>query len=117
MDTPDIDTRGYRHPEAPWGGWQDVMVTAIHNEIDKGMIVQVVLPGAERAVVVEEAGTWQSMVVLADPLGHRYYVGSMAGIVILAHPTEGRGTGLWEPDAPPYVGMNVDPCPPKVDRP
>jgi len=93
----DEDDRGYRHPEAPWGGWQDTLVSIIRSEIDKGMIVQFRLPGHVKAVTVEDAGTEASMVVLADQQGIRLYVGSMDGVVVIAAPAEGRGTGLWSP--------------------
>ncbi|USQ99536.1 hypothetical protein [Sphingomonas aerolata] len=103
----DEDDRGYRHPEAPWGGWQDTLVSIIRMEIDRGMIVQVRLPGLVQAVTVEDAGTSASMVVLADQQGVRVYVGSMDGVVVTAAPPEGRGTGLWSPQSVPPE-MSVD---------
>jgi hypothetical protein len=103
----DEDDRGYRHPEAPWGGWQDTLVSIIRSEIDRGMIVQVRLPGLAKAVTVEDAGTEASMVVLADQQGVRVYVGSMDGVVVIAAPAEGRGTGLWSPISVP-PSMSVD---------
>ena len=106
MDTQET-ARPYRHPDAPWGGWQDTLVSTIRMEIDRGMIVKVCLPGLAKAVTVEDAGTSASMVVLADQQGVRLYVGSMDGVVVIAHPEEGRGTGLWSPQEP-YCVMTLD---------
>ena len=106
MDIAGTD-RPQRHRDAPWGGWQDTLVSTIRNEIDRGMIVQVRLPGLAKAVTVEDAGTEASMVVLADQQGVRLYVGSMVGVVVTAAPPEGRGTGLWSPISVPPE-MSVD---------
>ena len=103
----DEDDRGYRHPDAPWGGWQDTLVSTIRMEIDRGMIVQVSLPGLAKVVTVEDAGTSASLVVLADHQGVRLYVGSMDGVVVIARPEEGSGTGLWSPQEP-YCAMTLD---------
>jgi hypothetical protein len=109
MTTQD-DDRGYRHPEAPWGGWQDTLVSTIRGEIDRGMIVRIVLPGLAKPVVVEDAGTELSMVVLADQHGYRFYIGSMAGVVVLASPVEGKGTGLWYPETvTPHMSVDDHP--------
>jgi hypothetical protein len=96
-----------RHSQAPWGGWQDTLVSTNRMEIDRGMIVQVRLPGLAKAVTVEDAGTSASKVVLADQQGVRVYVGSMDGVVVIAHPEEGKGTGLWSPQEP-YCAMTLD---------
>lgn len=108
----DEDDRGYRHPEAPWGGWQDTLVSTIRMEIDQGLAVRLKLPGAQAPIVVEDAGTSASFVVIACAQGHRYYIGSMEGVVVIAHPSEGRGTGLWSPQEP-YCAMTLDPEPPQ----
>ena len=69
------------------------------------MIVRIALPGLAKPVVVEDAGTELSMVVLADQHGYRFYIGSMVGVVVLASPLEGKGTGLW------YPGPSRPACP------
>jgi len=101
-----------RHPDAPWGDWQDTLVSTIRREIDTGHIVRIALPGAQVPIVVEDAGTSASFVVIACAQGHRYYIGSMDGVVVIARPTEGRGTGLWSP-LEPYCAMTLDPEPPQ----
>lgn len=106
MDTQDT-TQPERHPDAPWGGWQDTLVSTIRMEIDTGHIVHVRLPGLSKPVLVEDAATSASMVVLADETGMRLYVGSMQGVVVLACDPQGGGKGLWSPISVPPE-MSVD---------
>lgn len=106
MDTQDT-SQPYRHPDAPWGGWQDVLVSTIRREIDTGHIVHVRLPGLSKPVLIEDAATSASMVVLADEKGMRLYVGSMQGVVVIACDPQGGGKGLWSPISVPPE-MSVD---------
>ena len=81
-----------RHPDAPWGGWQDTMVSTIRSEIDQGRIVRVQLPGALRPVPIEDAGTHGPFVLLEGPGGGRFFIGDMAGVVLLSDPLGPGGT-------------------------
>lgn len=36
-------------------------------------------------------------VIVSDPMGGRYYIGSMAGIVLMSQPLEGKGDGIYRP--------------------
>ena len=77
--------------------WQDCLVDTILEEIALGMSVRIVLPGAAAPITVEDARVEGALVLLSDQPGTRYYLGSMAGVVLLAAPLEGEGTGTWRP--------------------
>lgn len=74
------------------------------------MIIRVALSGLAKPVVVENAATELSMVVLADRHGYRFYLGSLVGVVILASLVEGNGTGLWYPETiTPHMSVDDQP--------
>lgn len=87
--------------------WQDCLVDTILEELALGMNVRIVLPGASSPMVVEDARVEGALVLLSDQPGTRYYLGSMAGVVLLAAPLEGEGTGTWRPHSWTPT-MNID---------
>jgi len=88
-------------------GWQEGLVWTIREEIDLGLIVRIFLPGAAQPMLVEEAAVEMPFVILSDPMGARYYIGSMAGIVLISQPIEGKGDGIYRPHAHD-LAMTVD---------
>lgn len=85
------------HPQPAMRAWQDCLVDTILEELALGMNVRIVLPGASSPMVVEDARVEGALVLLSDQPGTRYYLGSMAGVVLLAAPLAGEGTGTWRP--------------------
>jgi hypothetical protein len=79
--------------------WQDCLVDTILEELALGMSVAIQLPGLPGPMLVEDAVVEGALVLLSDQPGTRHYIGSMAGVVLLAAPLEGKGTGTWRPHA------------------
>lgn len=79
--------------------WQDCLVDTILEELALGMSVAIQLPGFSGPMLVEDAVVEGALVLLSDQPGIRHYIGSMAGVVLLAAPLEGKGTGTWRPHA------------------
>ncbi len=102
-----MDTEETSNPQAPHREWQTGLVWTIREEMALGNIVRIVLPGANGPMIVEEARTEEPFVIVSDPQGHRYYIGSMAGVVLLAQPFEGMGEGVYRPSAH-WFAMTVD---------
>jgi len=74
-------------PEARAAHWADLFAGLLHREIDAGRLVRIALPGAQVPILVEDAHRWTEMLVVKDPQGRLYYVGSTAGLVVLCEPT------------------------------
>jgi len=59
---------------------------------------QLAIAVADRApqdVVAWDAIVEGALVLLSDQRGTRHYIGPMPGVVLLAAPLEGEGTGTW----------------------
>ena len=82
-------------PQPALRAWQDCLVDTILEEIALGMCVRIVIPGAPVPMTIEDARVEGALVLLSDHPGTRYYLRSMAGVVLLAAPLEGEGTGTW----------------------
>jgi hypothetical protein len=74
------------------------------------MVLPIAFPGLATPVVVGDAATELSMVVIADQHGFRFYIGSMLGGIVLASPGEGKGTSLWSPETiTPHMSVDDHP--------
>jgi len=102
-----METKELSNPQAPPRAWQTALVWTIREEIALGNIVRIFLPGATAPMIVEEARSEEPFVIVSDPTGHRYYIGSMAGVVLTAQPFEGLGEGVYRPSAH-WFAMSVD---------
>lgn len=87
--------------------WQECLVDTLHEEIGLGMMTRIVLPGMAEPMLVEDCRVEGALVLLSDQQGTRYYLGDMAGVLVLAAPLDGVGTGLWRPHA--YTPQMGDP--------
>ncbi len=94
-------------PQPAMRAWQDCLVDTILEEMALGMNVRIVLPGASSPMIVEDARVEGALVLLSDQPGTRHYIGSMAGVTLMAAPLDGRGTGTWRPHSWTPT-MNID---------
>jgi len=102
-----MTTDAASNPQPRPRGWQEGLVWTIREEIDLGLIVRIFLPGATQPMLIEEAAVEMPFVIVSDPMGGRYYIGSMAGIVLMSQPLEGKGDGIYRPHAHD-IAMTVD---------
>lgn len=102
-----METEETSEPQPAPRAWQAGLVWTIREEIALGNLVRIMLPGSASPMIVEEARTEEPFVIVSDPKGHRYYIGSMAGVVLLAQPFEGMGDGVYRPHAH-WCAMTVD---------
>lgn len=82
--------------------WYDAFEYLVVEEISKGRMVRVSLPGSSHPILVEAAGAWCGMLTIRDSAGRTYYVASPAGVVLITEAVE-----LPPPGSKPYW-MSVD---------
>lgn len=102
-----MDTEATDQSQVPRRAWQTALVWTIREELALGNVVRIVLPGAPQPMIVEEATAELPFVIVSDPRGCRYYIGSMSGVTLLAQPFEGLGDGVYRPHAY-YFTMTVE---------
>lgn len=87
------------HPQSAMTPWQDCLVDTILEELALGTRVRITLPGRPEPMLIEDCRVERALVLLSDPEGTRYYLGSMDGVLLTAEEKRGRGTGTWRPHA------------------